>query len=210
VADRRVLGEAADPVTEAARVRVDETLRHRSIAQACREENIGRRASFDKPADYFGFVADKPLRRRGAMVVVAGVQIGAGVDEDAGAFDVAGEVQRRAAIAAFGVNHGGICLQHRAELFVQSETGRGVRSGRESSGYERFHRRRRNFPRVESGSQPPGDGIEIRAAIEEQLRGPFAARESDRRAAIGRLNTPRVIAQRSFDRTQIIRFQSFD
>jgi hypothetical protein len=104
VADGRKVRQAADAMRDARRIFRNQTRGKSAVAEGCGEENIGSSSAVEKKAGNCRRCSDAPLGRSGIVVFIAGVNVRAMFGEKLRGGEIAGEMERRAAIAAPGVD----------------------------------------------------------------------------------------------------------
>jgi hypothetical protein len=86
--DRRKLGQAANAIGQARGIRINERLRHATIAQRGGKKDIGCRSALQQEPRHVRSITNQPLRGRGFVILVASVHAGAVCKKQLGRFDV--------------------------------------------------------------------------------------------------------------------------
>ena len=134
-AARIALGEPAlgDARADRCRIGVEVAQRQLAIPQRRRHQQIGAAAARDEMARHFRPLAQRVLRRGRFVVHVAGVDLGAVVEQEPGDLDVARDVQRRLAVASAGVHDAGVGGDELLQPIEQAQARGGVRVDRRSA-----------------------------------------------------------------------------
>ena len=126
VADGREGGQAPNAVGHAVWIQGDEVGSQIFIAESGGEKDVRSGAAVKQIARGIRSLANEPFSGRGGVVVIANIDVGTEIDEQAGGGKIAGEMERRAAIAALGVDEGWVGGEHVREDIGEAERGGGV------------------------------------------------------------------------------------
>jgi hypothetical protein len=110
-------------VGNAGRIAGDQPRGKVGISESRSEEDIRSRSSIQKVPGNVRGSSNTPLRRRGIVVFVPGVDGCSVIYQKSGCCNIAGEVQRRAAIAAFRMNRRRIGPQYFCQAIDKSKPG---------------------------------------------------------------------------------------
>ncbi len=118
---RRKVRQTASAVSDAQRVFGNQSRGEIEVTKCRGEEDIRSRAPPEKIAGNLRCFSDAPLSGSRIVVLIAGVDVCAMIDEELGGGEIAGEMKGRAAVAAFGIDQRGIGPQQIGQAVNETE-----------------------------------------------------------------------------------------